>query len=220
MFRQMLQLFRGTDPLRSILEMFASMLDDGEWMYGQVLDIYSGAATPQERETELFARDRKINATEREVRRRLVEYLTITAKPDVASCLILMSVSKDAERVGDYIKNMYDVSVATGATVNHLARTRQRCSGTPEPWSSALRKDAPGLSHLRRRPRRLRARGRTEPICRRRSPRVACGGERKPASQIRGGPRSLCPPPQANRPAPRQHRHRGRSARRLDELRR
>ena len=120
MFRQILQLFNGTDPLREILETFASMLDDGAWMYSQVLDIYTGQVLPAEKEQELFARDREINAKEREIRRRLVEYLTITEKPDVSSCLILMSVSKDAERIGDYVKNMYDVAVATRSSPRPL----------------------------------------------------------------------------------------------------
>lgn len=133
MFRQILQLFKGTDPLREILGTFASMLDDSAWMYDQVLDIYSGRAAAADREELLFARDREINAKEREIRRRLVEYLTITERPDVSSCLILMSVSKDAERIGDYIKNMYDVSVATRSSdrpmgdldlVAHQLRTR------------------------------------------------------------------------------------------------
>ena len=109
MFRQILQLFKGTDPLRETLEMFASMIDDGEWMYQKVLDIHGSQILPSSIEAELFARDRQINAKEREIRRRLVEYLSISEKPDVSSCLILMSVSKDAERVGDYIKNMYDI---------------------------------------------------------------------------------------------------------------
>jgi len=134
MFRQILQLFKGSDPLREILETFASMIDDTSWMYSQVLDIYTGKVLAVEKEKELFARDRQINAKEREIRRRLVEYLTITEKPDVSSCLILMSVSKDAERVGDYIKNMYDVCVATRSSPRPLGdldlaahQLRSRC---------------------------------------------------------------------------------------------
>lgn len=114
MFRQMLKLFKGSDPLRGTLETFASMLEDVEWMYGRVLGIFEGELSAETVERELFARDRQVNAKEREIRRRLVEYLTITDAPDVSSCLILMSVSKDAERVGDYVKNMYDVFTATG----------------------------------------------------------------------------------------------------------
>jgi phosphate uptake regulator len=117
MFQQILQLFRGTDPLREILEMFAGMIEDSRWMYEKVLDIYTGKQDPSDLEHELFARDRQINATEREVRRRLVEYLSITQNPDVGSCLVLMSVAKDAERIGDYVKNMFDIA-------DHLLRTK------------------------------------------------------------------------------------------------
>jgi phosphate uptake regulator len=110
MFQQILQLFRGTDPLRVTLEMFTSMIADSYWMYNRVLDVYTGKQDAKDLEPELFARDRHINATERQIRRRLVEYLTITQNPDVGSCLVLMSVAKDAERIGDYVKNMFDVA--------------------------------------------------------------------------------------------------------------
>jgi phosphate uptake regulator len=109
-FRQILSLFRGTDPLRVTLEMFAGMITDSRWMYEQVLDVYTGTQTAPDLEPALFSRDRRINATERQIRRRLVEYLSITENPDVGSCLVLMSVAKDAERIGDYIKNMFDVA--------------------------------------------------------------------------------------------------------------
>lgn len=110
MFQQILQLFRGSDPLREILEMFTGMITDSRWMYENVLDTYTGRKTSADLEPELFARDRQINATEREIRRRLVEYLSITQNPDVGSCLVLMSVAKDAERIGDYVKNMFDIA--------------------------------------------------------------------------------------------------------------
>jgi phosphate uptake regulator len=110
-FGQILKMFRGEDPLRLTLEMFAEMIVDCRWMYDQVLEIVTGARTAEEVERELYARDRKINAQEREIRRRLVEYLTISPGPDVAACLVLMSVAKDAERIGDYVKNMFEASV-------------------------------------------------------------------------------------------------------------
>ncbi|MBD3336444.1 MAG: hypothetical protein GF355_13095 [Candidatus Eisenbacteria bacterium] len=109
-FRQFLRLFRGTDPLRELLEMFAEMLLDSRWMYDEVLNIYAGSKEPETVEKELFARDRKINATEREIRRRLVEYLAINQNPNVGACLVLMSVAKDAERLGDYVKNLFNIA--------------------------------------------------------------------------------------------------------------
>lgn len=144
MFRQILQLFKGSDPLREILDMFASMLEDGRWMYERVLDIYSGRALPSETEAELFARDRQINEKERGIRRRLVEYLTIQEQPEVASCLILMSVSKDAERIGDYVKNLYDVAVTTGpgseSQVSELAASAAQLRGRLLPLFESTRR--------------------------------------------------------------------------------
>lgn len=111
MLKQILQLFRGSDPLRATLKMFTGMISDSRWMYDNVLDVYTGKIEPQDLEADLYARDNGINATERTIRRRLVEYSSITQKPDFGACLVLMSVAKDAERIGDYIKNMFEIAV-------------------------------------------------------------------------------------------------------------
>jgi phosphate uptake regulator len=60
---------------------------------------------------ELYARDRKVNSLERSVRRQIVEHLTLRPQADVPACLVLMSVVKDAERIGDYCKNLFEVGM-------------------------------------------------------------------------------------------------------------
>jgi len=64
----------------------------------------------EEAQTKLYDRDRRVNSLEREVRRSVVTHLALEdASQDVPTALIFMNAVKDAERIGDYIKNIYDV---------------------------------------------------------------------------------------------------------------
>ena len=58
----------------------------------------------------IYSLDRKINELQRDIRKRVVEHLTIQPSVDVSTCLVLMSVVKDAERLGDYAKNLLEVA--------------------------------------------------------------------------------------------------------------
>ena len=58
----------------------------------------------------IYARDQKINECEQEVRRKLFEHLTINPKQDLSSSLILITVVKDLERIGDFVKNIIELS--------------------------------------------------------------------------------------------------------------
>jgi phosphate uptake regulator len=58
----------------------------------------------------IYARDQKINECEQEVRRKIFEHLTINPKQDLSSSLILITVVKDLERIGDFVKNIIELS--------------------------------------------------------------------------------------------------------------
>ena len=62
-------------------------------------------------QAELYDRDKRVNILEREVRRSVVTHLALgQGSGDIPSGLIFMNAVKDAERIGDYIKNIYDVA--------------------------------------------------------------------------------------------------------------
>jgi phosphate uptake regulator len=62
-------------------------------------------------QAKLYDRDKRINVLEREVRRSVVTHLALQQRSgDIPSALIFMNAVKDAERIGDYIKNIYDVA--------------------------------------------------------------------------------------------------------------
>ncbi|MCJ7680096.1 MAG: hypothetical protein MUP70_05165 [Candidatus Aminicenantes bacterium] len=59
---------------------------------------------------DIYANDQKINANEKDVRRKVLEHLTLNPKQDTTHALILITVVKDLERIGDYIKNMVELA--------------------------------------------------------------------------------------------------------------
>ena len=58
----------------------------------------------------IYMTDRQINDCEKSVRRKVLEHLTINPKQDLSSSLILITVVKDLERIGDYEKNIVELS--------------------------------------------------------------------------------------------------------------
>ena len=59
---------------------------------------------------DIYANDQKINANEKNVRRKVLEHLTLNPKQDTTHALILITVVKDLERIGDYIKNIVELA--------------------------------------------------------------------------------------------------------------
>jgi phosphate uptake regulator len=66
----------------------------------------------------LYDKDVEVNRLQRLVRKKLVSHLSGTSSSDVPYGLLLMSLVKDIERLGDYAKNLAEVpAVAAGATL-------------------------------------------------------------------------------------------------------
>jgi len=107
MFRELLSVFRSSDPLRAMEKNFSAMLIIGYEMVmsaGQM--FFSGNATAEER-TELYRRDVRVNKLQRHIRKQVVAHLSVSGnRPDVPYSLLLVSLVKDVERIGDYAKNL------------------------------------------------------------------------------------------------------------------
>jgi len=111
MLEELLSVFRGSDPLRAMAKNFEEMLALTCDMTSSAGDmLFKGSTTPQER-TELYARDVRVNQLQREIRKQVVAHLSLPGhRPDVAYSLLLISLVKDVERIGDYTKNLAEVT--------------------------------------------------------------------------------------------------------------
>ena len=110
MFKNLLSFWKGKDFLVQVLEDFKIMLDDSESMFEAVCtQLLEGTKEPGLKD-KIYEIDKQVNNLQKEIRKRIVEHLSLQPTVDVNACLILMSVVKDAERLGDYSKNLYEVT--------------------------------------------------------------------------------------------------------------
>lgn len=110
MLKELLQAWRGRNTLRLMMDQLDQMLAHDKWMFQQAADTYWRNQDWKEVEAPLYARDKQVNELERAIRREIVTHLTMHSPgEDVPACLVLMSVVKDAERIGDYTKNIFEV---------------------------------------------------------------------------------------------------------------
>lgn len=110
MFKNLLSFWKSKDFLVQVLEDFKIMLDDSESMFKAVCaQLLDGTKEPGLKD-KIYEIDKQVNSLQKEIRRRIVEHLSFQPMVDVNTCLILMSVAKDAERLGDYSKNLYEVT--------------------------------------------------------------------------------------------------------------
>lgn len=92
---------------------FGQMLDEGRHLFVTAANAYLGDTDIDVIRQDLFATDKRINRSEQQIRREIVVHTTSHGVNSVPQCLMLMSIVKDAERVGDYAKNMFDLAELT-----------------------------------------------------------------------------------------------------------
>jgi phosphate uptake regulator len=110
MFREILGLWKQDNFMENVVERFGEMLYDAEFVFDCAWRSILGQMVIDEVRQQVYDKDININKNEREIRRMLAEHLSINPKQDVSGCLVMMSLIKDAERIGDYSKNIFDLA--------------------------------------------------------------------------------------------------------------
>lgn len=114
MWMELINIFRGADPTQQIGKLFLQMLAVTHDMAKAVEPhIFDHSLTFEERSA-IYKLDVKVNKLERTIRKRVVARL-VAESAQTVYCLLLMMLSKDAERIGDYIKNISEVSELGGS---------------------------------------------------------------------------------------------------------
>jgi phosphate transport system protein len=108
-WKEVIQAFRHQDVVCEMEKKVGDMLDAGQWMFEQVSKVLTRRAAAEEIAGPLHERDHQINRLEQEIRETIVTHLSLGNDGDLGPCLVLMSVVKDAERIGDYCKNIFEV---------------------------------------------------------------------------------------------------------------
>lgn len=107
----MFEFFKGTGPsaIESVESTLVGMLRDGSEVFETATDALFGGGKSKATKREVRSTDAEINRAQQAVRRELMMHVAVADAMDLPAVLRYMSVVKDAERVGDYAKNIYDL---------------------------------------------------------------------------------------------------------------
>jgi phosphate uptake regulator len=106
MLRELLSIFRSDKPLAAMGKNFQEMLRLAQQMTVQAGDMFfSDVVKPDER-TKIYKTDVAVNKLERTIRKQVIAHLSFGNSASLPYCLLLMSLVKDVERIGDYAKNL------------------------------------------------------------------------------------------------------------------
>ena len=109
MLRELLNALRKSDPLGEMIAEVGQMLEAGRWMFEKSSEVLLRRARWKDVAEDLYDRDHQVNHIEQKVREEIITHLSMGHQADLCACLVLMSVVKDAERIGDYCKNIFEV---------------------------------------------------------------------------------------------------------------
>ncbi len=100
----------GGAGLEKMRAEFGQMLDAGRDIFTTAANALLGGTDLEVIRDGLFEADRRINRAEQQIRREIIVHVSVHGTTEFPSCLVLMSVIKDAERIGDYAKNIFELA--------------------------------------------------------------------------------------------------------------
>ena len=110
MLRELIRIFQDQDPLAEVGESFARMLRLTQDMNFAAGEIFFGERREKAQRARIYERDTEVNELERSIRRWVMTHLAVPGnKLDLPYSLLLISLVKDVERLGDYAKNLSEI---------------------------------------------------------------------------------------------------------------
>ena len=85
------------------------MLDNSREMLEYALETLTEKGKAKGGKKNIYLKDQAINLTERDIRKKILLHLATNPQCNLPACLMLISLAKDAERLGDYVKNIFDL---------------------------------------------------------------------------------------------------------------
>jgi len=116
MWKELFKILSDNNPVEPMTQELMQMLeltkDMSDLVHAHVFD----QKFQVDQRAAIYKLDVKVNKLERSIRKRVITHLSIS-HDHVSYCLLLMSLIKDAERVGDYLKNISEVPELGGAEI-------------------------------------------------------------------------------------------------------
>jgi phosphate uptake regulator len=117
MLKELLAIFSKDSKLDAAFARSYEMLDINKDMFLKARKTLRETNTV-DLDTSVYKQDKKINQFEREVRREVLQYLSVAGVGNLASALRLIGIIIDLERIGDYSKNIVELAESHKAKLN------------------------------------------------------------------------------------------------------
>ena len=114
MFHWLKRIQESTDSADEIMRYFGQMLEDGRHIFDLATGALLGGTDADSIRSDIWGTDKRINSNERRIRRRILTHLTAFGAEGVGGHLAMMSIVRDAERIGDYAKNLFELGALGG----------------------------------------------------------------------------------------------------------
>ena len=111
MTSEIFKMLRGKSLIKKALDEFISMIADCGYLYDEAWKILITEKSIEHIPQYFYNKDIEVNEQEKRIRKLLFEHLSINPRHDLSGALILMSLVKDAERIGDYSKNLLEAGI-------------------------------------------------------------------------------------------------------------
>jgi len=108
MFQKLFSWWKEDMLLKGALDKSTQMMNKAAFMFGYATDSFFGLS---KKERDIYEIDRDINKLQIDIRKKIMEHLTINPRQDITASLILTTIIVDIERLGDYSKNIYELSM-------------------------------------------------------------------------------------------------------------
>lgn len=109
MIREFLKLLRKNDLLEQAGNSCEEMLEHCNSMVQASVESLRNR-DDADIDVDIYALDKKLNAFQRDVRRKVMTHLSLGNNADLSAGLGLVSIVIDIERIGDYTQNIYDLA--------------------------------------------------------------------------------------------------------------
>jgi len=110
MFSQLLQVFRTKNPMTRMADIFTEMLETTHEMNVKAGRVVFENDVPAEDVEQIYRSDVRVNKAERKLRKLVITHMAVGPEPTtIPHTLLLMSLVKDVERLGDYAKNLTEL---------------------------------------------------------------------------------------------------------------
>lgn len=109
-FKGLLSFWRGRSALQHVFASFNDMLITSKTMFELATDCFTSEQSDLvQTKDNLIKMDTRLNTLQQVIRRDIITHIAVQGTTDIVPCLVMMSIIKDAERTGDYAKNIHEV---------------------------------------------------------------------------------------------------------------